>query len=147
EERLPRRGKFHHRIPQSRPLQCIHACIERTYAGQDQALRLGHRLRSRHDTRIHAQLAQHIEYRAGIANTVVEDAHLCHCACPRAISLVNPSAANTSKGMKSNPPERNAVNADVTCNWNKPYMPLPRSATASGVLPRLMTNMSTDFTT
>jgi len=52
----------------------------------------------------------------------------------------------TSSGRETSPPERNAVNAEVTWSWNTPYVPLPMSASAIGVLPRLAMKISIDLT-
>src|ERR1700722_104309 len=147
-------GEFQYRCPQTRSVEGVHARIERTDSRQNEALRIQQRFLIRDDFRFYAKLAEHIAYRSGIADTVVDDPYFGHGARPaagsrppRERSLTKPAEAEASKGMNTNPPERNAVNAEVTCNWNKPYMQLPSRATHSGVFPRLMMKISKVFTT
>ena len=73
-------GKFEHRVTQPGTRERLYARIEGADPGQDQTARPRDRLRRRYDIDLHAQFAKHVAYRPGIADTVVDDAYVCHCA-------------------------------------------------------------------
>src|SRR6266850_722899 len=110
KHRSLRRSEFQYRISQARTVQGMHASIKGAYSRQDQAIRVFHRFLAGYDFRFDAKLAEHIAYRSGIADTVIDDAYFGHGAPPvsrRRLrperSLTNPADAKASTGMNTRP--------------------------------------------